>query len=214
MIGRSLAGLKADLKAGLKTRPTPALNRRPGLQPRLAVGLAIAAVACGVTLASAQALPSREQALALAYPGAAIQAQQVFLTEAQMKAAAARAGEGIPSALVARYTATRNGTVVGRAYIDTHVVRTKKESVVVALDAAGAVKRVEVVAFTEPPEYRAPDPFIGQFTGRRLDDDLRLQRAIRPIAGASLTSRALTNAVRRVLAIDEVLTKAPQDSHR
>jgi hypothetical protein len=169
------------------------------------------AVTCGVTFASAQALPSREEALALAYPGADVKAEQVFLTEAQMKAAAARAGEALPSPLVARYTATKDGTVVGRAYIDTHVVRTKKESIVVALDSAGAVKRVEVVAFMEPPEYRAPEPFVGQFTGRRLDDDLRLQRAIRPIAGASLTSRALTNAVRRVLAIDEVLT---QDSRR
>jgi hypothetical protein len=204
MIGRSLAGLK--------TRPTP--DRRPGLRTRLASGLVVGAVACGVTFASAQALPSREQALALAYPGATVEAHQVFLTEAQMKAAAARAGEPIPSALVARYTATRNGTVVGRAYIDTHVVRTKKESVVVALDAAGAVKRVEVVAFVEPPEYRAPEPFLGQFTGRRLDAELRLQRAVRPIAGATLTSRALTNAVRRVLAIDEVLTTAPQDPRR
>ena len=95
---------------------------------------------------------------------------------------------------------------MGHAYVDTHVVRTKKETVLVSLDASGAVKRVDVIAMLEPPEYRAPQPFLRQFTGRRLQDDLRLQRAIRPIAGATLTANAVTDAVRRVLAIDAVLS--------
>ena len=158
----------------------------------------------GSCAAAAQGL-SREEALAHVYPGADTRAERIFLTPAQVTEVAKRAGTDPASALVARYVATRGGQVVGRAYVDTHIVRTKRESLLVALDAAGRVIRVDVTAFLEPAEFRAPAPWLGQYSGRALDDDLAVNRAIRPIAGATLTARAANNAVRRVLAIDELL---------
>jgi hypothetical protein len=148
---------------------------------------------------------SREEALRRVYPGATFQAERKFLTEEQMKKAAALSGVEIPTALIARYVVVNDGKVVGRAYVDTHVVRTKNESLLICLDSGGNVKRVEVTAFLEPPEYRAGDAWYGQFRDRALDSDLQLNRAIRPIAGATLTATATTRAVRRVLAIDQVL---------
>lgn len=176
----------------------------PGLR-RLAI---LALVAALSPAAAAQSVATRHEALAAVYPGAQIQEERVFLTEAQQKAAAALAGVEVPSALIARYVARRDGKLVGRAYIDTHVVRTKKESLLIALDAGGAVARVEVTAFLEPPEYHASQGWVAQYRGRMLTDDLNLQRAIRPIAGATLTARAINDAVRRVLAIDRVLAQA------
>jgi hypothetical protein len=139
------------------------------------------------------------------YPGAEIRAERVFLTEAQQKQAREAAGVDIPSRLIARYLAIRDGSVIGRAYVDTHVVRTKRESLLICLDPAGSVKRIEVTAFLEPPEYQAPRGWYDQYNGKSLNDDLRLHRAIRPIAGASLTAQATADAARRVMAIDRVL---------
>ena len=167
----------------------------------LGVGLSLLGLGHSV---AAQSI-SREEALAAVYPGANIRAEQVFLTVAQLKQVAARAGTESASALVARYLATRNGQSVGRAYVDTHTVRTKQESLLVSLDAVGRVMRVDVTAFLEPNEYRPPGPWLGQYTGRGLDGDLTVNRAIRPIAGATLTTKAANSAVRRVLAIDETL---------
>lgn len=148
---------------------------------------------------------TRAEALAVAYPGAEIRTEQVFLRPEEQKQAAELAGVPIPSALVVRYLATQHSRIVGRAYIDTHVVRTKKETLLICLDAEGRVKRIEILAFLEPPEYTAPEAWRQQFTGRRLDDQTALHRAIRPIAGATLTARAVTEATRRVLALDRVL---------
>lgn len=148
---------------------------------------------------------TREEALAAVYPGAALRAEQVFLTPSQQKLVIMKADTDVPTALVARYLATRDGKVVGRAYVDTHTVRTKKESLLISLDGNGQVLRVDVTAFYEPGEYRAPEPWLRQFRNRALTDDLAVNRAIRPIAGATLTARATTDAVRRVLAIDDVL---------
>jgi len=59
-----------------------------------------------------------------------------------------------------------DGVVVGRAYVDTHSVRTKKESLLIILDAAGVLRRVEITAFFEDPEHRAPESFYRQYDGK------------------------------------------------
>jgi hypothetical protein len=176
---------------------------RSGGGVRLLMGLVCFALAGSA--AAAGPLLTREEALALAYPGGTFAADRVFLTADQQKRAAAAAGVEIGSALIARYVATIDGQLAGRAYIDTHTVRTKKQTLLISLDAAGRVKRVDVTAFLEPMEYQAPQVFLNQYRERALSEDLRLQRAIRPIAGATLTAVAATDAVRRVLAIDSVL---------
>jgi hypothetical protein len=148
---------------------------------------------------------TREEALALAFPGAAIRAERVFLTSDQRRRASALAGAEIPTSLVGRYVATMSAEPAGRAYVDTNVVRTKKETLLISLDPRGRVRRIDVTAFLEPSEYRPPAPWLGQYEGRPLDEGLRLNRTIRPIAGATLTARAVNSAVRRILAIDAVL---------
>jgi hypothetical protein len=148
---------------------------------------------------------TRDEALALAFPDAQFRPEQVFLTGSQREAAAALAGGPIPSALVARYVATKGQQVVGRAYVDTATVRTKNETLLISLEESGRVRRIDVTAFLEPAEYLPPDPWLRQYHDRALSDDLAVNRAIRPIAGATLTGRAVNAAVRRVLALDAVL---------
>jgi electron transport complex protein RnfG len=155
---------------------------------------------------SAQGL-ARDEALTAVFPGAAIERERVFLTDTQQADAAARSGDVVPSALVARYVATRGGRVIGRAYVDTHVVRTKRESLLIALNAAGSLQRVDVTAFLEPTEFKPSEAWLRQYVDRPLNDELTLDRAIRPIAGATLTTRAANKAIRRVLAIDAVLNE-------
>ena len=155
----------------------------------------------------AEAQTTREEALAQVFPGAEIRAERVFLTEAQRSAAGAQSGVDVPSLLIARYVATEDGDLVGTAYVDTHVVRTKNESLLISLDPEGQIKRIEVTAFLEPREYMVPEAWLAQYAGQTLNPDLNLNRSIRPIAGATLTARATTAAVRRVLAIDAVLNE-------
>ena len=148
---------------------------------------------------------TREKALEAVYPGAAIRAEQIFLTPSQQKQVLQTADTDVPTAQYARYVATREGKIIGYAYIDTHTVRTKRESLLVSLDANGGVLRVDVTAFLEPSEYRPPEAWLRQYRDKALSDDLAVNRAIRPIAGATLTARAVNDAVRRVLAIDQIL---------
>lgn len=173
---------------------------------RLAGGVALVLlVAAGARPSAQGGRVTREEALAAAYPGAEVAGERVFLSEAQRSAISELAGVDVDSRLVARYVATRDGAVVGRAYIDTHVVRTKRESLLISLHADGTVKRIDVTAFLEPVEYLPSSRWLAQYDDRRLNDDLALRRAIRAVAGATLTGLASNAAVRRVLATDQVL---------
>ena len=185
-------------------RRRPAAAGRSVDPGRLAACFLAVSFALAGTPASGQPGISRDEALAEAFPGARIDAARVYLTEEQAAAVASLSREEVPGRIFARYVAQRGGAVVGRAYVDTHVVRTKRESLLISLDPDGRVRRIDVTAFLEPREYRAPEPWLRQYDRRPLDDDLAIQRAIRPIAGATLTNRAVNGAVRRVLALDRV----------
>ena len=158
-----------------------------------------------VTASAQPGLGSREEALAAVFPGATIDADRVYLTDAQAARIAELARGEMETKIIARYVARQGGRVVGRAYVDTHVVRTKRESLLISLGADGRVRRIDVTAFLEPREYLAPEPWMRQYDAKPLGDDLAIQRAIRPIAGATLTAQAVNGAVRRVLALDRVL---------
>jgi FMN-binding domain len=150
---------------------------------------------------------TQEEALKLAFPGATVERKTAFLTESELQEAAMLSGGPRPSALAVAYAATRDGRLVGTAYFDTHVVRTQPETLMVVVDPAGAIARVEVLSFLEPEEYLPRAHWYAQLPGRILDDELSLKRGIRPVSGATLTARATTEAARRVLALHRVLEK-------
>ena len=75
----------------------------------------------------------------------------------------------------------------------------------VVIDRSGTVGRIEVLKFAEPRDYLAPEGWLRQFQGRTLDRSLDLKGDIVNMTGATLTSRAITDAVRRVLALHQVV---------
>jgi Na+-translocating ferredoxin:NAD+ oxidoreductase RnfG subunit len=169
----------------------------------------VASVVCLVGgTAWATVLITVEEALELAFPGAITKRETLFLSDDQRNRAEKESGAEVSSSLATRYVATaEDGAVLGWAYLDTHRVRTLPETLMVVLGADGAVRRVEVVTFREPLEYMPREGWYGQYEGQLLDDDLALKRDIRPVTGATLTARATTEAVRRVLAIHAVVAR-------
>lgn len=165
--------------------------------------MGLAAVAAGPL--RAKVFLTVDEALHLVFRDCSVERQTVFLTGEQRARVRQLAGGEIKSALVNPYHATRDGKDAGTAYFDAHVVRTLPETLMVVIDPQGKVARVEVLAFAEPEDYLPPGRWYGQFVGQGLSDDLALGHHIRSVTGASLTARATTEAVRRVLALHQVL---------
>ena len=171
------------------------MEHRPRLH--LLIGLAIGFIALA---APARVFMTQQQALASAFPGAKLTRQTFFLTPQQLAAAKKESGVDFSDQLIVRYAAPN-----GYAYFDTHRVRTLAETVMILVTPDGKIDRIDILSFDEPPDYQPKRRWFDQFRGRKLDGELSLNRAIRPISGASLSGRAIVNASRKVLAIHRVI---------
>jgi Na+-translocating ferredoxin:NAD+ oxidoreductase RnfG subunit len=78
----------------------------------------------------------------------------------------------------------------------------------VALTPDGAVKRVEVLEYRETygGEIRNP-AWRQQFVGKRFGSQLQLGKDIKNISGATLSSRHVTDGVRRLVATWQLLLR-------
>jgi Na+-translocating ferredoxin:NAD+ oxidoreductase RnfG subunit len=78
----------------------------------------------------------------------------------------------------------------------------------VALDANGAIIRVEILEYRESygGEVANAD-WLGQFIGKTGNDPLVLDQDIRNISGATLSSRHVTDGIKRVLAVYDTRLK-------
>ena len=151
-----------------------------------------------------QGMPAQQEALTLAFPGCTFARKEYFPTPAQVTQLEALAGARLPGLWYVAYEAWKDGRLQGVAFFDTHRVRTENETAMIAVGLDGRLRRVEVVAFREPPDYAPRVAWLAQFLGHALDGDLSLKRGIRPLAGATLTANALLDASRRGLALWQV----------
>jgi Na+-transporting NADH:ubiquinone oxidoreductase subunit NqrC len=71
----------------------------------------------------------------------------------------------------------------------------------VALDPAGTVRDVEILDYREAYGGQVRDPrWRQQFIGKRAGQSLKLGSDIKNISGATLSSKHVTDGVRRLLA--------------
>lgn len=156
--------------------------------------------------ARAKVFHSKQEALALAFPNAEnVETRTFFLTEEQVQRVATLAATPVDSKLITLYVGHKNGHPLGYAFIETNVVRTLPETFLIVLSPAGVVQQLLVLAFYEPQEYLPSERWLRQFEQKTLSPDLQLRRDIHGIAGSTLTARAVTSGVRRVLALFQVL---------
>lgn len=154
----------------------------------------------------AQTRLTQDEALRLAFPAPAeIERRTAYLDETQLAEASELAGSEVKAAVVTYYVARSGKTPLGVAWFDAHRVRTHPEVLMIVVNPAGEVDRIELLRFAEPPKYAAPAGWLARFTGRRLRADLDAKNAVAGMTGATLTSRAVTAAVRRALALQQTI---------
>jgi len=170
--------------------------------------LAVSGLSSGAPEVAAQTFMTQPEALEVAFPEAdTVERRTAFLGEGDLDRVRAAAGPDVRvrQAVVPYYVARRGDRYLGAAYFDAHRVRTKEEVVMVVVGPDDRILQVEVLKFSEPPEYVAPDLWIAQLETRALDDDLSLQGDVIGMAGATLTARSMVEAARRVLALHAVV---------
>ena len=136
------------------------------------------------------------QAQAQMFPGQALRAAPVALTPDQIAAIRKASGETPLSKEVKAWRAPDGGWFI----VDEVVGKHEFITYAVALDHAGAVKEVEILDYKETYGGQVRDPrWRQQFVGKTPAEPVKLGADIKNISGATLSSKHITDGVRRLL---------------
>ena len=135
--------------------------------------------------------------------------RSVTLTKEQMKAIAKAAGTRVTAAKVTALDAYGASGKLGTLFIDKVYGKHEFITYAVALDAAGAVKGVEVMDYRESyGDQIRQAKWRAQFTGKRYGQPLQIDKQIKNISGATLSCVHITEGVRRLLATNALAINA------
>ena len=168
----------------------------------------VALVELAVAPASAFAVDylSAEQAARLMFPDAdRFEASEVALTPAEMRKLE-EAGVRARSARW-KFSAARKGeATLGWVVVDEVIGKFELITYAVGLGTDGTLRQVEILSYRESHggEIRLP-AWRKQFVGKRPGDSIEVGRDIANISGATLSCRHLTEGVKRIVELTQVL---------
>jgi Na+-translocating ferredoxin:NAD+ oxidoreductase RnfG subunit len=157
-------------------------------------------------VAHAETYLTENQAAAVLFPGIRLEPRWMDLTPEEVKAINKTSGQkGLDTHVRIFWGPNKEALVIDRV-LGKHDFITYA----VAIDAQGKVKGLEIMDYRETYGYqvRGAD-WRKQFVGKSLHDPIKLGKDIQNISGATLSSKHVTEGVRRVLFTYETLkTKA------
>jgi hypothetical protein len=150
---------------------------------------------------------SKNEAMELAFgKGTQVESLSLFPDDEQMSAIQKAAKVKLDSGLFTFYVGRDKDRILGYAAIETSTVRTKPETLMIVLTPEGELHNVYILAFHEPPEYMPPERWFEQLYKRSLTN-MDFSQGVQGISGATLSTRAAVNSVRKVMAVYQAMIK-------
>lgn len=144
---------------------------------------------------------STEQAQLAIFPGAQMTQAFVTLTDAQRAEIERRTGVNVRSPEVHAWKVAGGGWFI----VDQVLGKHKFITYAVGLNADGSVKQIEIMDYKESYGYEVRNAaWRNQFTAKTAAAPLKLDQDIKNISGATLSSKHVTDGVKRLLATYEV----------
>ena len=165
-----------------------------------------------VSLSSAEELILVDKALEQIYPKATDFESQTFaLTADQIKAVEEKAGVTFGrdhSANMQMYVAKENGQVLGFAFEDIIIGKWGPIHYLAGLDQNGDVLGVMVLDYQEiRGRPVAKKRFVRQYKSKSIHDPVKLGKDIDGVTGATISSRSMTDGVRKLLHVFHSIEK-------
>jgi Na+-translocating ferredoxin:NAD+ oxidoreductase RnfG subunit len=152
---------------------------------------------------------SVEQAQKIAFPDATrfVEAHVIF-TPADVASIERRSGQKVRARGQQVWRALVDDRIVGFFIVDYVIGKHLVIDYAIALDPGGQVRHVEILEYRESYGGEISNrSWLAQFVGKTSRDPLELDQDIRNISGATLSSRHVTEGVKRVLALYESCLK-------
>jgi len=136
---------------------------------------------------------------------ATVETRTITLTPLEIAQARSLSGASVLSRVRVFFVST-GGRRVGYGVIDNVKGKTQQITYALLVGSDISVRDLEVLVYREPYGGEiAYDSFRRQFRGKTARDNVSIGRGIRNISGATISSNAVANGTRRILATLQVL---------
>jgi hypothetical protein len=130
----------------------------------------------------------------------------LHLSPEDRKRIGASAGVGMPRNEPRVWQALGGDAPLGFFFVDEVIGKHELITYAVGIGVDGAVRGVEILDYRESRGGEVRDPrWRAQFSGKHASDPLRVGEDIQNITGATLSSRHITEGVRRLLALHKLV---------
>jgi Na+-translocating ferredoxin:NAD+ oxidoreductase RnfG subunit len=167
------------------------------------------AVVCAPVGAHATQYLTVEQAQRALFPQAErFVPVRVELSDAQRSRIAELSAVNSPRGEQSVWRVLRGQALVGYFIVDEVIGKHELITYALGIGDDGRARGVEILDYREPRGGEVRDTrWRAQFKGKRAGDTLRVGQDIQNLSGATLSSRHITDGVRRLLALYEVVLK-------
>ena len=146
-----------------------------------------------------------DQTKTLMFPHATLKKIDLRLTADQIKSLKKTSGIYYPFQADHVYKSSDDGWLI----IDKVLGKHEMITYAVALTAKGAVKQVEILEYNESYGAKVRDAaWRQQFVGKTMSSPVALNQDIKNISGATLSSKHITDGVKRILQLHDLVLKS------
>lgn len=133
--------------------------------------------------------------------------KNILLNRQQAKTIQKSAKVKIKKKIFKIYKAIKGKSVEGYGILINRKVRSKNMVALYIIDKTSTLKSIEIIAFNEPLEYMPSKKYSEQFKDVPTTKNLRVEKEVSTITGATLSARSLTDGSRLAFAIYNELLK-------
>ena len=139
--------------------------------------------------------------------GVQIEKKQFRLLPKELKEVQNAAHAVLDSDVIRIYSVKNATQIEGYAVLIAKKIRTKNAAILYTIDTNIRIISTEIVFFAEPAEYKPNQQWLQVFEGKTQEDNLFSSKGIPTISGATLSSRALSDAARIALVLAKRYTR-------
>jgi Na+-translocating ferredoxin:NAD+ oxidoreductase RnfG subunit len=139
---------------------------------------------------------------------AELQKKTVAIDQTVMERVKSRTGEEVRDKAIV-HEAVEGGKVVGYGIVDDVRGKAQPITYITLMSSEGVIADIEVLIYREPYGGEIGyETFRKQFRGRRATSKLRVGDDIQNMAGATISSKAITQGARKIVTLFDELRKA------
>ena len=124
--------------------------------------------------------------------------EKIFLTASKVKELEQVARSKFISKIYSVYEAKSNGRRMMSGILETHLLRSRTQTLFVIFDNKGRVVTTQVLAFYEPEEYIMSPKWFAQFKSKTINDKMEPGDDLAKVSGSTISYNETASAVRRM----------------